>query len=234
MRDREREHRAERVHPAEEVDLAREDEDRRADGAEHDQRQHRRLQLRMQPAEHLGELPVARHRVGDPRRADHARVRRDEEDRRREDADVDLRRREQVAVQAEVLDQPEHGVVLEAERRALAQLGHVMPADVDDGHRRERDPRQREVDREDGDRDPGDRARDRADRVPRLLGQVGDRLDPGVGDHRHRDREQEARPRSALRRDGCSRAARADGRSGRSRARRAGAASRSRSPPGRC
>ena len=30
--------------------------------------------------------------------------------------------------------------------------------------------------------------------IARLLRQVGDRLDPGVGDHRHRDREQEGAP----------------------------------------
>ena len=77
----------------------------------------------------LRQLPVARHRVGDPRRADHARVRRDEEDRRGEDADVDLRRSTSTAaVQAEVLDEAEHRVVLEAVRRRLAELRHVVPA----------------------------------------------------------------------------------------------------------
>ena len=172
-----------------------EQEERRPDPGEDDEREPRRLQLRVQPAERLRQLAVARHRVRDPRRADHAGVRGDEEDRRGEDADVDLRDRQHGAVQAEVLDEPEHRVVLEAVRRRLAELGHVVRALVHDRHRGERDPRQREVDREDGDRDPRDRARNRAHRVPRLLGEVRDGLDPGVRDHRHRDREQERAPR---------------------------------------
>ena len=73
-----------------------------------------------------GQLPVRRHRVRDARRADHAGVRRDEEDRRGEDADVDLRDREQRAVEAEVLDEPEHRIVLEAVRRVLAELRDVL------------------------------------------------------------------------------------------------------------
>ena len=64
-----------------------------------------------------------------------------------------------------------------------------------DRQRGERDPRQREVDDEDGDRHELDRLRDVLDRVARLLGQVRDGLDPGVGDHRHRDREEELAPR---------------------------------------
>ena len=128
MGDREREHRAERVHPPQEVDLPREQEERRADSREDDEREPRRLQLRVQLAERRRQLAVARHRVGDPRRADHAGVRGDEEDRRSEDADVDLHDRQHRAVQAHVLDEAEHRVVLEAERRGQAELRHVVAA----------------------------------------------------------------------------------------------------------
>ena len=87
---------------------------------------------------------------------------------------------------AEVLDDAEHRVG--GELRAE----HRHP--VVDGHRREGDQRQREVDGEDRDRDHEDRARDGTDRVARLLREVGDGLDPRVGDHRDRDREQEVAP----------------------------------------
>ena len=160
----------------------------------------RRLELRVQPPEHLGQLAVARHRVGDPRGADHAGVGGDEEDRRREDPDVDLRDGEDGAVQAEVLDEAEHRVVLEAARRRLAELRHVVRRrGSTHRQRRERDQRQREVDREDGDRD-----QTRSSfgivrtRVARLLGEVRDGLDPRVGDHPDRDREQEALQLGAL------------------------------------
>src|SRR2546428_354987 len=86
VRDREREHGAERVHASEEVHLAREDEERRRDAREHDEREPRRLQLRVQPAEDRRQLPVRRHRVGDARSADYPGIRRDEENRRCEDA----------------------------------------------------------------------------------------------------------------------------------------------------
>src|SRR6266576_112882 len=58
----------------------------------------------MQPPEDLRDLPVTRHRVGDPRGPDHPGVRRDEEDRRGENADVDLRDAQHRSVQTEVLD----------------------------------------------------------------------------------------------------------------------------------
>ena len=127
MRDRERQHRPERVHAADEVDVPRQHEHDRETAGEHEQRQPRRLEARVQPAEDLGQLPVARHRVGDPRCADHAGVRGDEEDRRGEDADVDLRRRQKRAVEVEVLDETEHRVVLEPVRRVQPQLRHVVP-----------------------------------------------------------------------------------------------------------
>src|SRR5438034_9108149 len=90
--------------------------------------------------------------------SDHAGVGRDEEDRRGEDPDVDLRRVEHVAVEAKMLDEPEHRIVPEAalvrrepEQRLVAVLRLL------DRKRRQRDQRQREVDREYGARDPGER-----------------------------------------------------------------------------
>ncbi len=149
----------------------------------------------MEAPEDLRQLPVTRHRVRDPRGADHAGVRRDEEDRGGEDADVDLRRRERRPVQPQVLDDPEHRVVLEPLRRVLAEQRHVVAGRIlEDGQGRERDERQREVDGEDGDRDEPDRAGDRPPRLTRLLGQVRDGLDAGVGDHRDGDGEREVRP----------------------------------------
>ena len=128
MGDREREHRAERVHRAEEGGLARQEDEDRDEPAEDDQRDPRRLELRVQVAEDGRQLPVAGHGVGDPRGPDHACVRGDEEDRRREQADVDLdRRKERSLVQSEVLDEPEHRVVREAVlRRRQSELGHAV------------------------------------------------------------------------------------------------------------
>jgi hypothetical protein len=130
----------------------------------------------------------------------HARVRADEENRRGEDAEVDLQHVGEGVAQPEVVDEPEHRVVLVAVL-ALEVLGRrereqrlVVAADVVDRHRRQRDPRQREVDREHGDRHEQHRARDRAQRVAGLLAQVRDRLDPGVREHRDRDREEERAP----------------------------------------
>ena len=85
--------RAERVERADEVDVARQEDRDRGDAREEDEREPRRLEARVQAAEDLRQLPVAGHRVRDPRRTDDAGVRRDEEDRRGEHADVDLERR---------------------------------------------------------------------------------------------------------------------------------------------
>ena len=67
----------------------------------------------MQPPKAFRQLPVRRHRVRDPRGADHTRVCGDEQDRRREDADVDLRGVENASVQSEILHEPEHRIVRE-------------------------------------------------------------------------------------------------------------------------
>ena len=66
MGDREREHRAERVHPPDEVDIPREEEHDRRDAGEDDEGEPRRLEARMQAAEDLRQLPVRGHRVRDP------------------------------------------------------------------------------------------------------------------------------------------------------------------------
>ena len=196
MRDREREHRAERVHRPEEVRLAGQDDRDRGCSCEDDEREPGRLEPGVQSAEDLRQLAVARHRVRDAGGADHARVRGDEQDRGGEDADVDLERVQREPVQAEVLDQAEHRVVREPAllgRQSEARL--VLAVHQPHRERGERDHRQREVDREDGDRDEPDRARDVARRVAGLLREVGDGLDPGVGDHRHRNRHEEGAPR---------------------------------------
>ena len=112
-----------------------------------------------------------------------------------QDADVDLQHREQRPGDAEVLDEAEHRVVREALRRVDAEQRLVVArARLVHRERGERDRGQREVDDEDGDRDEPDRAGDRAQRVARLLGEVRDGLDPGVGDHPDRDREEEVPP----------------------------------------
>ena len=116
--DREREHRAEGVHRPQELRLAGQDDRDRGEPREDDERQPWRSNRLVQPAEDLGQLPVAGHRVRDPRGADHAGVRRHEQDRRREHADVDLEPVLERAVQVEVLDEPEHRVV-----RVAAVLG---------------------------------------------------------------------------------------------------------------
>ena len=150
VRDRERERRPERVERADEVDVARQDHRDRRDPGEEDDREPRRLEARVQPAEDLRDLPVGRHRVRDPRGADHARVRGDEEDRRGEDADVDLERFEQGALEAEVLDDAEDRVVrVAALLRRQREQRRQLAADLDHGQGRERHEREREVDRED-------------------------------------------------------------------------------------
>ena len=68
----------------------------------------------MEATERSRQLPVSRHRVRDARRADDSCVRGDEEDRRGEHPDVHLQDGEQRAVDAEVLDETEHGVGGEA------------------------------------------------------------------------------------------------------------------------
>ncbi len=138
---------------------------------------------------------MARHRVRDPRRADHARVRGDDQDRPGQDADVVAQRRELEAVQADVVDDPEHRVVGVAARRVLAEERVVAPAgDAVHRQRHQRDRRQRQVDREHRAGDVLVGERHVARRVARLLREVGDRLHPGVGDHPDRDREEELAP----------------------------------------
>ena len=196
VRDRERQHRAEGVHLAQEVGLAGQQRQHR-DAAEDDDPQPRRAVARMQPPQPVGHLAVDAHRVHEPRDADQAGVRRDEEDRRGEQADVELARALQRA-EVDRLDDAEDriaGVAALVLRQAEQRL--VLAGALVERHRqrRQRDGRQREVDREDGEPDAADRGRDRLGLVLGLLGEVRDRLDAGVGDHAERDREQEVRPR---------------------------------------
>src|SRR5204863_4351364 len=101
-----------------------------------------------------------------------------------------------LAVEAEVLDETEDGIVLETtpigsdpEQRPVAAGGLLH------GQRRQGDQREREVDGKDRSGYPTDRARDVARRITCFLGEVGDGFDPRVGDHRDRDGEKELSPR---------------------------------------
>ena len=127
VRDRERQHRAEGVHVAEEFGLARDDR-QAGDAAEQQDPDPGRREARVQPAEAVGDLAVQPHRVDEPRGADDARVGGDEQDRRGEDADVDLAGRLQRA-EVQVLDDPEHRVagvaafgLARAEQRRVATV----------------------------------------------------------------------------------------------------------------
>ena len=94
-------------------------------------------------------------------------------------------------MQADVADDTEHRIGFEAAlRRRKAEQRPVVPY----RQRHQRDRRQREVDREDRARDELVRAWHVSRRVPRLLGEVGDRLHPRVRDHRDRDPEEELAP----------------------------------------
>ena len=195
VRHREREHRPERVDRAEELGLARDERDA-GEAGEHQDAQVGRAEARVQPSHGVGHLAVQPHRVHEPRDAEHAGVGGRHEDRDRQDADVELRAGLERA-QLHRLHDPEHRVGGEA----TVLLGHaeqrraVLPGGVAaHRQRRQRDPGQREVDREDGDHHALDRRRDRRRLVARLPRHVRDRLDPGVGDRADRDRDQEVLP----------------------------------------
>ena len=188
VRHREREHRSEGVDHPQEVRLAGQDRDA-GDQPEDRDRNVGRAEPRVQDTQDLGQLPVLAHRVGEPRDAEHARVRRDEEDRGREDADVDLRGPLEAA-EIHVLDDTQDRIVRVA--ALLLGLGEQRLA-VLDRHRRQRDGRQEGVDHDHRDHDQPHAARDRLAVVARLLGQVRDRLDARVGDHPDGDCDQEVR-----------------------------------------
>ena len=139
----------------------------------------------------LRQLAVLAHRVGEAGDADQAGVGRDQQDHRREDADVVAEDFGRHVGEAEVLDDAEDRVVGEGG----AELGREVAGGVlGDRHRREGDDRDQQVEAEDGGDGEADAARDRPRRVFGLLGHVGDRLDPGVGDHPDRDPEHEVTP----------------------------------------
>ena len=139
----------------------------------------------------VGQLPVLPHREREPRHPDQARVRRDDEDHRRQHPDVVAQDVGEGLRQPEVLHDPEDRVVGEfgAENGAVVARGVL-------GHRhcRERHDRDQHVEHEDGDHHQADAARDRPRGIARLLGHVRDRLDPRVGDHPHGDPEREVPP----------------------------------------
>jgi hypothetical protein len=142
-------------------------------------------------------------RPGQPRDADHARVGRDEQDRRGQQADVVFGPREHRAVQTEVRDHAQDRVVFEVvpERGGVArlaerlfELGAVADAVVHHGQCRQRHHGDAGVHGENGDDHEVDRLGDLRAGVPGLLGHVGDRLDAGVGEHRQRQREDQLAP----------------------------------------
>ena len=172
----------------EERRLARDDR-HAGDRAEDDDPDPRRAEARMEPPQPVGQLAMEAHRVDEPGDADDPGVGGDEQDRRGQQADVDLARvLERAKVQ--LLDDPQHRVtgvaalgLVDAEQRLVVAVDQVY------GQRRQGHGRHRGVDREHGDHDALDRGRDRLGLVLGLLGHVRDRLDPGVGDHPDRNRD---------------------------------------------
>ena len=211
VRDRERQHRAERVHVAQERRPGR--------GSASGRRSPPNTMIPIQGVRKrgcswrrlVGHLAVEPHRVDEPRDADDPGVGGDEQDRRREQPDVDL---------GGVLQRPEVQALDDRRargRRRTRPCPRSRPGASGSGFRRSapaaptaRSPAAR-VDREHGDHHPVDRAPGScATRVLGLLGHVRDRLDPGVGDHAHRDRDEEVLPGRAPRPGGrCGPASRA-------------------------
>ena len=187
--DREGEHRAEGVERREELGLARDQGDDRDSGEDED-RDVRRSVLGMDLPEPLRQLAVVAHGEGQPGDADQPGVGGDQQDHGGEDADVVAQDVGEPAAQAQVLHDAENGVAGELG----PEVRRVVAADVMDRHRGEGDQRQQRVEAEyGGDRQP-DPLRDRLRGVLGLLRHVRDRLDPCVGDHPHRDPEQEVPP----------------------------------------
>ena len=189
VRDREREHRAERVHRREEGRLARDDRQRR-DAGEDEDRDVGRLEARVDLANGLGELAVLAHREREPREADQGGIGRDQEDHRREDPDVDLEDLGRHGTEPEVRHDSQHRVVGELR----AEVRRVLAVHLPHGHRGKRDHRQQRVEADDRQDDQLDGARNRHRGLLGLLGHVRDRLDPRVGDHPDGDPEREVAP----------------------------------------
>ena len=95
--------------------------------------------------------------------------------------------------EAEVRDDPEHRVVLVAVRRRLPEQRVRPGAVADHRQRRQRHHGHPGVHAEHRDQDVVDRQRHVPARVARLLGHVRDGLDPGVGEHGQRQREDQMR-----------------------------------------
>ncbi len=164
---------------------------------EDDEGEPRGPEPRVQAAEDRRQLPVAGHRVRDAGGADHAGVRGDEENGRRQHADVDLEH-----VQRRPPERPRFSTtpstgsfVKPPSSGGRPEQGHPLAVGLlEDRKSRERDERQGEIDREDRGRDQLVGVRDVARRVPHLLRQVGNGLHARVGEHRHGDRQRELAP----------------------------------------
>ena len=134
MRDRERQHRPEGVHQPEEVGLSGQDRED-GDAAEDQDPDPWRPVARMQPTQAVRELPVDAHRVHQARDADDRGVGRDEQDRGRQDADVELTGRLQ-RPEVDLLDDAEDRVAREAALvLGQAELGLILAVDLLDGKR---------------------------------------------------------------------------------------------------
>ena len=126
-----------------------------------------------------------------PRDPDQPCVRGDDQDRRRQHADVVAERVLKARPERQRGDDAEHGVglVLRTEQ------GRVVVPHVVDRERHQRDDRDPGEDPEHRQQYIVDRPRDVLVRVARLLCHVRDRLDSRVGDHRDRQREDHLVPR---------------------------------------
>ncbi len=186
---------SERVERADEVHVAGKDDQNGGDPGEDDEREHGCLERRVEAAEDLGNLPVARHRVGHTGGADHTGVRGDEQDRGGEHAHVDLEHAQERARDAQVFDHAENRIVGEpALLGGQCEQRRQLPVDLLHRQCRQRDERQGQVDRKDGPRDELVGIRHAASRLTCLLRKVGDGLHPRIGEHCDRHGDREVRP----------------------------------------
>ena len=157
---------------------------------EHQDRDVRGAVLGMDLAQALGQLPVVAHREGEAGDADQPGIGGDQQDDRRQDADVVAEDVGEPGPQPEVLHDPQHRVI----RELGAEVGRVMARHVVDGHGREGDQGEEGVEAEHGHHRQPHPLRNRLRGILRLLRHVRDRLDARVGDHSHRDPEKEVPP----------------------------------------
>jgi len=184
VRDGERQHRAEREHPREEVEVGAQDEAERDQGGDRD-RHVRGAVGRVEAAEEARDLAVGDERVGQPRDPEHVHVDGLQQDQRADRAhDVAHRVHEPRGVVGG--DDPQHG-------RLHERAGQVGAA-VHHGHRHQGDNGDPDVDGENRrgghEHEPPQRAPPDAD----LAGQARGGLDPGESDGGDHGRERKVAP----------------------------------------